>query len=312
MKKSNCILALILMTFLGCGGSGGDSESGSNKDPKVISDEKISFEILKSGGHEVGENFGESIKVVKTQAEFEKVFALTNSVVQKEIPDVDFTKNNVLALFYGGKISGSFKIKLKEIRLENGALTAYISKSGPCDIETTDITSPYVYATYSKSVENLVFKQSYSEESRLNNACPDTSHISKNVNFTNLIYVEADSATPENSQHFEVIRNQKRYDAVFKESNIRLEKPNIDFANEVVIYLAMGYFPTGGYHIELSKITKKANHVIADITTTYPGNHCQVTDQVTAPKLFVKIPKTDSYGSGGIVFNETRVQENCK
>lgn len=164
MKNINFILAFILMIFLGCGGSGGDNESGSNKDPKVISGEKVSFEILKSGGYEVRENLGESIKVIKTQAEFEKVYALTNSEQRKQIPKVDFTKNNVLALFYGGKTSSAYKIELKDLRLEKGVVKAYISKTlraGHCGAVPDDITSPFVFVAYPKSAGRLVFWQDY-------------------------------------------------------------------------------------------------------------------------------------------------------
>lgn len=313
------ITIFALVVFLGCGGGGSSENSTSDKNTSetnasVTTGTKVNYEVLEleSGNFIEKSPSGALVKIVENQAEFEKIYALSNSSnPNRQMPKVDFTKNNVLAMFYGGSVSGSFGISLKDLRVDNNITTAYINSNitgGLCGTVTDDVTSPFSFVSYPKTKDEPIFKGSYEENFPKDESCVKTETEPKDVNFTKLVYVVGDSAQPKHTKHFEVIRNQSRYDAIYADKNISLDKPSIDFSSEVVIFFGMGYFGSSGYNIDVTKITKKSNHVVVDVKTAYLGNCGAAESVMTAPRLFVKIARDDSYSSGGghIVFNETR------
>lgn len=322
MKTLNIsVIALAFIAIIGCGSGGGSSSDDvttGDTNKTTVKGTEVNYEVLalESGNYNEEQGGGKILKIVETQTEFEKTYALSSShLVDTKMPNVDFTKNNVLAMFYGGPISGSYSISLKDLRTENNSTTtAYVDNNrtgGYCGTSTADESSPFSFVAYPKTNNELIFKESYKEVFVRDDSCAKEEIDPIDVNFTEILNIEYDYAKPEHTKHFEVIRSQKRYDTVYADTNTSYQKPSVDFEKEAIIYLGMGYFPSGGYSIEVTKITKTTDYVKVDVKTTYPGGGCPVGTAMTAPKIFVKIASEDSFtpSGGPVIFNETRVKQ---
>ena len=69
--------------------------------------------------------------------------------------------------------------------------------------------------------------------------------------------------------------------------------PYIDFENSTLIGVFMGEKPTGGYGIEITKITEQKNKITVDIKEISPAPDCIVTMVLTSPYKIIKINKTN-------------------
>ncbi|HQU07473.1 MAG: hypothetical protein B7X04_00465 [Parcubacteria group bacterium 21-54-25] len=68
--------------------------------------------------------------------------------------------------------------------------------------------------------------------------------------------------------------------------------PTIDFSKEQALAVFAGAEPTGGYRIEVSKITDSTQKRTIDVTISTPGPHCTVTQAQTSPYEIVVVPAT--------------------
>lgn len=94
-----------------------------------------------------------------------------------------------------------------------------------------------------------------------------------------------------------VINEQAAFEAFWKDlhSNKSLppELPDVDFSEYTVIAAMMGVQPTGGFSIEISKISRGDNVTGVKIEEREPGASCGTFQALTAPFHVVKIPKAN-------------------
>jgi len=119
------------------------------------------FEILKqetNGGREKAANV-----LVKSQEELNTLYTELNI---SDVPTIDFTAHNVVALFMGQKNTGGFSISVGKVILEGETNTATVQivETAPQDMATMAITQPYCIATISKSKKVEFVKSPYIAE----------------------------------------------------------------------------------------------------------------------------------------------------
>ncbi len=121
-------------------------------------------------------------------------------------------------------------------------------------------------------------------------------HKSKTVSFTKLAYVVEHRASSNSKEKFEVIRTKAKFDEIYlKYKDYQyFPKPSIDFNNELILYLNMGGFNSGGFDIKVSKITRYNNTIKVYVKTTQSSTGCFVTDAITEPRLFIKMSNKNS------------------
>lgn len=66
--------------------------------------------------------------------------------------------------------------------------------------------------------------------------------------------------------------------------------PSVDFTSSVVIVVAMGGQATGGYAIEVKRITAEGDRLIVNVESVMPGAGCAVTLMLTQPFDIVRVP----------------------
>jgi len=69
--------------------------------------------------------------------------------------------------------------------------------------------------------------------------------------------------------------------------------PDVDFEKETLIAAFMGTERTGGYAIEITKITETDSALMVSVKEISPGPNCIVTMALTQPYHIVKILKTE-------------------
>ena len=148
MKKI-ITLSLVLVFFAAC------------KTAAPIIGGEGTFDILKqepNGGREKAANV-----LIKSQ---EELNALYSELKISDVPTIDFTTNNVVALFMGQKRTGGYSISVGKVILEGETNTATVQivETTPQDIATMAITEPYCIAKISKSKKVEFVKSPYIAE----------------------------------------------------------------------------------------------------------------------------------------------------
>ena len=69
--------------------------------------------------------------------------------------------------------------------------------------------------------------------------------------------------------------------------------PAIDFANEMVIAVAMGTRSSGGYTIRIAAVEQRTDDIAVTVVSTSPGRSCGTTAALTAPMDIVRVPRSD-------------------
>ena len=119
------------------------------------------FDILKqetNGGREKAANV-----FVKSQEELNALYA---ELKISDVPAIDFTTNNVVALFMGQKNTGGYSISVGKVILEGETNTATVQivETTPQDMATMALTEPYCIAKISKSKKVEFVKSPYIAE----------------------------------------------------------------------------------------------------------------------------------------------------
>lgn len=68
--------------------------------------------------------------------------------------------------------------------------------------------------------------------------------------------------------------------------------PAVDFTKEMVVGVAAGTEPTGGYQVVITGAREVNGGVAVNATVTKPGPSCAVTDAVTEPVDLARMPAT--------------------
>jgi PrcB C-terminal len=69
-------------------------------------------------------------------------------------------------------------------------------------------------------------------------------------------------------------------------------RPQVDFANDLVIAVAAGERTTGGHDIEVRRVTRVGNELRIEVLETFPSEGCVTTQATTAPVDVVMVAAT--------------------
>lgn len=84
--------------------------------------------------------------------------------------------------------------------------------------------------------------------------------------------------------------------------------PEIDFSQEMVVVVALGARPTGGYGIIVDRAYERDDRLEIIVRKQTPGKNCNLTQAVTEPVDIVRLPKIER----PVIFRETEVVHECK
>lgn len=146
MKKLFIIPMIALLVSCNCKKAA--AEEGSME-------KKPLFEVLSESQYQGKEK--ESYEIIKDQASLE---ALYQSVNDENIPQIDFAKQRVVAVFLGQRNSGGHSIKVKEVNEKENKIHVMVDKMGPKPGEnaTMAITNPYSIVKIN-STKEIVFNK---------------------------------------------------------------------------------------------------------------------------------------------------------
>lgn len=84
--------------------------------------------------------------------------------------------------------------------------------------------------------------------------------------------------------------------------------PNVDFEQEMIVFVALGERPTGGYSILVDSAGATAAGVTVWIGASTPGPHCVTTQAFTQPVDIARLPRKDE----AVQFVETSKVTDCQ
>ena len=110
-----------------------------------------------------------------------------------------------------------------------------------------------------------------------------------------------------------VIKDSKEWQEVWERSHCKVISPvpplpEIDFTKELIVVVALGTRPTGGYGIFVDRAVDKNNRREITVGKQSPGKNCFTTQALTQPVDIARLPKTDR----PVVFKETGEVHECK
>ncbi len=92
--------------------------------------------------------------IINNQTELEDLYYSVNS---QEVPKVDFSTNQVIALFLGTKNTGGFSISVNRVEEESGKLVVYKKVESPKGMATMALTNPFVIVEI-HSKKEIIFR----------------------------------------------------------------------------------------------------------------------------------------------------------
>lgn len=153
MKKLQLIG--LVMVLIACSSSRQDTTAQDQ-----VLGQPLEYEILLEesyGGTDKPEN-----RVITTQKELESVYAVINRMRRPGIavPQVDFSKKTVVAVFMGKQSSGGNRVEIKKIAETGDTVEIHVRKihPGEGDMTTMAITQPFVFAEIPVSDKKVIFK----------------------------------------------------------------------------------------------------------------------------------------------------------
>lgn len=108
-----------------------------------------------------------------------------------------------------------------------------------------------------------------------------------------------------------VVRSASHWEAIWEQA-FALQtdvppRPAIDFATEMVLVVALGSRPTGGYGIAIEDLVTGGTGLSVLVAATSPGPSCGTTQAVTQPVEIVRVHAV----SGEVSFNERSLVHQC-
>ncbi|MFN2563770.1 MAG: protease complex subunit PrcB family protein [Gemmatimonadaceae bacterium] len=108
-----------------------------------------------------------------------------------------------------------------------------------------------------------------------------------------------------------VIRSSSAWDEAWKRITARSSPaqpaPAVDFDHEIVVLVAMGQRPTGGYSIAIEGLFEAGGALYALVRETSPGSRCFTTQALTQPIDAVRVPRR----AGAVAFVERTATNEC-
>ena len=92
-----------------------------------------------------------------------------------------------------------------------------------------------------------------------------------------------------------IIRDANAWDQFWSELGVG-DRPAVDFTRDVVVAVAAGQRPTGGYEIAVDRITQANGELAVEVVERTPGPNCVTTASLTQPVDVVVVPAADARG----------------
>jgi hypothetical protein len=90
-----------------------------------------------------------------------------------------------------------------------------------------------------------------------------------------------------------VIRDANAWDQFWSELGVG-NRPSVDFNHDVVVAVAAGQRPTGGYEILVDRVTQSDGQLTVEVLERTPGPNCITTASLTQPVDVVVVPAADA------------------
>lgn len=90
-----------------------------------------------------------------------------------------------------------------------------------------------------------------------------------------------------------VIRDANAWGQFWSELGVG-ERPSVDFNRDVVVAVAAGQRPTGGYEIAVDRVTQSDGQLTVEVVERTPGPNCMTTASLTQPVDVVVVPAADA------------------
>lgn len=149
------VFSFIIFIFLtGC------FEREDVKSEEIIEEGKeVMFETIAKdfySGQTQKENF-----VIENEDDFMSLWDKIYPEPRPDIPDVDFEKYTVIAVFQGQMTTGGYEIRVNKVVEEKNNILVYIEEISPDpqDIVTQALTSPYHIIKMERTEKDIIFKQ---------------------------------------------------------------------------------------------------------------------------------------------------------
>ncbi len=121
----------------------------------------LQFETLAKGFYS-GYN-SKDFLVIKSDEELERVWNLTFSGVspQPKPPEIDFSKQMLVAVFLGRRMTGGFSIQIESVVEHENKVVVHVLESSPAKncIVTQALTSPYHMVVFERVDKPVVFQE---------------------------------------------------------------------------------------------------------------------------------------------------------
>jgi hypothetical protein len=102
-----------------------------------------------------------------------------------------------------------------------------------------------------------------------------------------------------------VIRDANAWAQFWSELGIG-DRPGVDFTREVVVAVAAGQRPTGGYEIAVDRVTRADGQLTVEVVERTPGPNCMTAASLTQPVDVVVVPAADAQSLSFIERKEIR------
>jgi len=255
-------------------------------------------------GHGVSSNFSNSklYKVFGNQSDFEAAYNLT-SLAEFAAPVLNFTTETVIGLFMGEQSTAGFEISASSSKSSNSHLTIFVNKTATgenCN-EAQVLTQPFQFIRISGTYSTVSF-----EENEIIKNCTDTAQNQNGERqFTEL---KSGDSSPQISRLLQVYSSKEAFTNAYAFNvNDKNNIPTIDFSTNKVVGLFMGEYTTGGFSIEVAKMSNNTNYTLLDVTLNTLGPDCAADDAFNQPFQFIQF----SDPKNSILFKETVVVKEC-
>ena len=90
-----------------------------------------------------------------------------------------------------------------------------------------------------------------------------------------------------------IIRDANAWDQFWSELGVG-DRPAVDFTRDVVVAVAAGQRPTGGYEIAVDRITQANGELTVEVVERTPSPNCVTAASLTQPVDVVVVPAADA------------------
>jgi len=150
MKK--VILIPFTVVLLSCTSSKITTGTTTNS-ASEINNPALKYEILTESAYQGKEE--KSFEVIDSDASLSKIYESINS---EAVPEINFAKERVVALFLGGRNSGGYSVKIKSIEEREGKVYVSVEEIGPKPGEQVmmSLTNPFLIVKINTTKQIIV------------------------------------------------------------------------------------------------------------------------------------------------------------